>query len=82
MSDDQRERPTDVVESATTSLVDIGGNAYGVAAAGDLIVILNPRARSLTKKQAANLAAWIIMVADLERGDLDPILQDQGFTFP
>ncbi len=66
------------------------GNALLVGGSGEGVVILgawllhdgrgNPNI--IDHATAANLAAWLIMVAGLRREDLDPVFEAQGVPPP
>jgi hypothetical protein len=50
-------------------------NKYFVSVKGDNIVILLPP-RNLTKEDALNLIAWIIVLANIDRAELEKAIEE------
>lgn len=69
-------------EDARAELVRTGGNAFAVAGAGDLVAIMAPTRRPMTRKEVANLVAWLTIVGMLVDSDIMPILKAQGYVLP
>lgn len=64
-------------------LISTGGNAFAVGAnvRGQVSILNPPTGAPISKRAAANLAAWLIMTAGLELGDLAEVMAPQGVTF-
>lgn len=46
-------------------------NHFLVGAQGETLVILNPPGRPITRREALNLAAWLVVLADVVQPDPD-----------
>jgi hypothetical protein len=69
-------------DEAFRELVRDGGNAFAVGRLGTSVCILNPPRGPISKSAAANLAAYLIMLAELTPADLEAVMGPQGCTFP
>jgi hypothetical protein len=68
-------------DEARAALVLDGGNAFAVGSADQGTVIVAPPRGPMSTDEAANLCAWLIMVAGLTEGDVLPILDGARWDF-